>query len=95
MLDLALPVMLVVGGFLGRRKLLASEWAWLALGVIYPLSFNITFSLARYVLPRWPGLVWVGTWRGRARWAAVAAIVPCLFAMAWCAAKYASARWIG
>ncbi|HET6263163.1 MAG TPA: hypothetical protein VFG99_13140, partial [Chloroflexia bacterium] len=65
------------------------------LGIIYPLSFNITFSMARYVLPLWPGLVWVGTLRGKARWAAVAAIVPCLLLMAWCAAKYGSARWIG
>ncbi|HYP19673.1 MAG TPA: mannosyltransferase family protein [Chloroflexia bacterium] len=94
-LDLALPVMLLVGGFLARRKLLASEWTWLVLGLIYPLSFNITFSMARYVLPLWPGLVWVGTLRGKARWAAAAAIVPCLLLMAWCAAKYASARWIG
>lgn len=95
MLDLALPVVLLVGGFLARRKLYASEWTWLVLGIIYPLSFNITFSMARYVLPLWPGLVWVGTLKGRARWAAMAAIVPCLLLMGWCAAKYASARWIG
>jgi hypothetical protein len=75
--------------------LLASEWAWLALGIIYPLSFNITFSMARYVLPLWPGLVWLGTLRGRMRWLALAAVVPALLLMAWCASKYASARWIG
>lgn len=95
MLDLALPVILVVGGFLARRTLLASEWAWLALGIIYPLSFNITFSMARYVLPLWPGLIWLGTLRGRMRWLALAAVVPALLLMAWCASKYASARWIG
>lgn len=94
-LDLALPVLLLVGGFLARRALMPSEWAWLALGVIYPLSFNITFSLARYVLPLWPGLIWVGMLRGRARWLAFVVIVPSLLLMAWCAARYASARWIG
>ncbi|HEY0069068.1 MAG TPA: hypothetical protein VGE04_03775 [Chloroflexia bacterium] len=94
-LDLAMPVLLIVGGFLARRKLLASEWAWLVLGVVYPLSFNITFSMARYVLPLWPGLIWLGMLRGRARWLAFALIVPSLLLMAWCAAKYASARWIG
>ncbi|MDQ5823269.1 MAG: hypothetical protein M3441_03545 [Chloroflexota bacterium] len=94
-LDLALPVLLVVGGWLARRKLLASEWAWLAFGIIYPLSFNITFSMARYVLPLWPGLIWIGTLRGRMRWLALGAVVPALLLMAWCASKYASARWIG
>lgn len=94
-LDLSLPVVLIVGGILARRKLIASEWAWLTLGVIYPLSFNITFSMARYVLPLWPGLIWVGTLRGRARWLAFAGIVASMLLMAWCAGKYASARWIG
>ncbi|MDQ3928381.1 MAG: hypothetical protein M3328_04435 [Chloroflexota bacterium] len=94
-LDLALPLVLVVGAFLARRKLLASEWAWLSLGIIYPLSFNITFSMARYVLPLWPGLIWLGTLRGRMRWPALGAVVPALLLMAWCASKYASARWIG
>jgi hypothetical protein len=94
-LDLAMPAVLLVGGWLARRKLLASEWAWLVLGVIYPLSFNITFSMARYVLPLWPGLIWLGTLRGRARWLAFGAIVPSLLLMGWCASKYASARWIG
>lgn len=94
-LDLALPVLLIVGGVLARRKLFASEWTWLILGIIYPLSFNITFSLARYVLPLWPGLIWLGTLRGRARWLAFGLIFPSLLLMAWCAAKYANARWIG
>jgi hypothetical protein len=94
-LDLALPVLLIAGGMLARRKLLASEWTLLAFGIIYPLSFNITFSMARYVLPLWPGLIWLGTLRGRVRWLAVGAVVPSLLLMAWCASKYASARWIG
>jgi hypothetical protein len=94
-LDLALPVVLLAGGLLARRKLLASEWAWLALGIIYPLSFNITFSMSRYVLPLWPGLIWLGTLRGRGRWLAFGAVVPSLLLMAWCAARYAGARWIG
>jgi hypothetical protein len=94
-LDLGLPLLLVIGAFLARRKLLASEWTWLVLGIIYPLSFNITFSMARYMLPLWPGLVWVGTLRGRARWVVLGAIIPALVLMAWCASKYASARWIG
>jgi hypothetical protein len=94
-LDLALPVLLIAGGVLARRKLLASEWTWLAMGIIYPLSFSITFSVARYVLPLWPGLIWVGTLRGRARWLAFAGIFASMLLMAWCAAKYASARWIG
>jgi hypothetical protein len=94
-LDLALPVLLLIGAFVARRYLLASEWVWLVLGIIYPLSTNITFSLARYVLPLWPGLIWLGITKGRARLLSWAWIAASLLLMAWCARIYASARWIG
>jgi hypothetical protein len=94
-LDLAMPLLLLVGGLLARKRLLASEWTWLALGIIYPLSTNITFSLARYVLPLWPGLVWLGALRGRSRWVLAAWLVVSLALLAWCAGIYGSARWIG
>ncbi|MEO8287154.1 MAG: hypothetical protein ABI670_12060 [Chloroflexota bacterium] len=94
-LDLSLPVLLVIGGIIARKKLLASEWAWLLLGVVYPLSTNITFSLARYVLPLWPGLIWLGL-PGRAnRVVAAIWIVVSLALLAWCSRIYGSAHWIG
>src|SRR5439155_13151485 len=33
-LDLAMPLLLLAGGLLARKKLLASEWTWLALGIV-------------------------------------------------------------
>jgi hypothetical protein len=68
---------------------------WVLVGIIYPLSTNITFSLARYLLPLWPGLIWLGEpgkWR---RVVAVAWIVVSLALLAWCSRIYGSARWIG
>lgn len=94
-LDLALPLLLIIGAVIARKKLLASEWVWLALGVIYPLSTNITFSMSRYILPLWPGLIWLGTMRGSKRSIAVAAITLSLVLMAWCSSIYGGARWIG
>jgi hypothetical protein len=94
-LDLAMPLLLLAGGLLVRKKLLASEWTWLALGIIYPLSENITFSLARYVLPLWPGLIWLGTLGRRSRWIAVAWLAVSLALLAWCASIFGSANWIG
>ncbi len=94
-LDLALPVALLVGAWVGRTKLMASEWTWLALGIVYPLSTNITFSMARYVLPLWPGLVWLGMDKKGRRVVAVVWIAVSLALMAWCSSVYGSARWIG
>jgi hypothetical protein len=94
-LDLAMPIVLLAGAFLARKKLLASEWTWLALGIIYPLSTNITFSLARYMLPLWPGLIWLATLKKPAKWLLVPWVLFSLALMAWCAYWYGSARWIG
>jgi hypothetical protein len=94
-LDLALPVILLLGAWFARKKLMASEWVWLVLGIIYPLSTNITFSLARYVLPLWPGIIWLGMVKGRARAIAVGLILVSLGLMAWCSSIYGSAKWIG
>jgi hypothetical protein len=94
-LDLALPVAFLVGAWEARKHLMASEWSWLVLGIIYPLSTNITFSMARYMLPLWPGLVWLGTGRRFGRVVAVVWIVGSLALMAWCSRIYGSARWIG
>lgn len=94
-LDLGLPVILLVGAWLARKKLMASEWTWLVLGIVYPLSTNITFSLARYVLPLWPGIVWLGMVKGRMRGVVIGLILISLGVMAWCSSIYGSARWIG
>jgi hypothetical protein len=94
-LDLGMPVLLLVGGYLGRKKLMLSEWAFLVLGIIYPLSTNITFSLARYTLPLWPGLVWLGGVRRSRLWVVVTLVVLSLVLLAWCSRLYGSARWIG
>ncbi len=94
-LDLAMPLALLVGAFAARKKLLASEWVWLVLGIVYPLSTNITFSMARYVLPLWPGLIWLGTLRKGHRWVAVGFIAISLMLLAWCSYIYANAKWIG
>ena len=94
-LDLGLPVLLLVGAWIARKKLMGSEWVWLVLGIVYPLSTNITFSLARYVLPLWPGIVWLGMVKGKARGIVVGLILISLGLMAWCSSIYGSARWIG
>lgn len=95
MLDMAMPVLLLVGALVAWKKLLASEWVWLLLGIIYPLSENITFSLARYLLPLWPGLIWLGTIERSKRWLLVAWFLISLGLLARCASIYARARWIG
>ncbi len=94
-LDLTMPVLLLAGGFAARKKLVAAEWTWLALGVLYPLSANITFSMARYVLPLWPGLIWLGTLQKRSRWLGYALVLASLLLMSWCSRKYAGANWVG
>lgn len=98
-LDLAMPLLLLIGAFIARKKLLASEWTWLLLGIIYPLSTNITFSLARYVLPLWPGLIWLGAGVGiggkKTRIIASLWIIISLALLFWCSRIYGSARWIG
>jgi hypothetical protein len=94
-LDLGMPLILLAGGFLARKKLMMSEWVFLVLGIIYPLSTNITFSLARYTLPLWPGLVWVGTLKRSRLWLVLALMILSLGLLAWCSRIYGSARWIG
>lgn len=95
MLDLATPLVLAVGAFLARKKLLASEWTWLVLGIIYPLSTNITLSVARYMLPLWPGLIWLGTLKRGHRWIGVLVIGASLALLFWCSRIYGRAGWIG
>jgi hypothetical protein len=90
-----LPLLLLLGGIVARKRLQASEWVWLVFGIVYPLSTNITFSLARYVLPLWPGLIWLGQpgkWR---RTIAVVWIIISLGLMAWGSSIYGDGRWIG
>ncbi|HUS18011.1 MAG TPA: mannosyltransferase family protein [Chloroflexia bacterium] len=40
-----------------RRWLPPAEWAWLALGLIFPLSLGTTLAISRYLLPLWPAFV--------------------------------------
>jgi hypothetical protein len=94
-LDLGLPLLLCIGALLRRKQLTASAWVWLALGIIYPLSTNITFSMARYVLPLWPGLIWLGALPRAFRWLLVPWVLVSLTLMAWCSSIYGGARWIG
>ena len=94
-LDLAMPVILLIGGLVARARLTASEWVWLLLGIIYPLSTNITFSMARYMLPLWPGLIWIGLPnRGSRRFGALCIVIS-LCLLVWCSSIYGSAKWIG
>lgn len=58
-LDLGLPLLFVVLGVLGWRRgwLRPGDIAWLALGILFPLSSDNTRSLARYLLPLWPAMI--------------------------------------
>ncbi|HUP28003.1 MAG TPA: hypothetical protein VM409_06180 [Chloroflexia bacterium] len=93
--DLAMPPVLLAGGLLARARVKPSEWAWLVLGIVYPLSTNITFSLARYTLPLWPGLLWLAIPHRRVRLAGAVWLVGSLVLLAWCSSIYGSAHWIG
>lgn len=95
MLDLAMPAILLIGGLVARARLTASEWVWLLLGIIYPLSTNITFSMARYMLPLWPGLIWLGLPNRGSRRLGALCIVISLCLLLWCSSIYGSAKWIG
>lgn len=97
-LDVLVPPLMLVGAFIARKKLLASEWAWLLLGILFPLSSGTSNSLARYMLPLWPGLIWLGTLDrfGKAgRALQILWILVSLALLMWCASIYGSARWIG
>src|SRR5688500_15994259 len=94
-LDLAMPVVLILGGLAARARVTASEWVWLFLGIVYPLSTNITFSVARYMLPLWPGLIWLGLPGRRSRIFGAFCIAASLCLLIWCSSIYGSAKWIG
>jgi hypothetical protein len=94
-LDVLGPPVLLGGALAARKKLGPAEWTWLLLGILFPLSSNTTNSLARYLLPLWPGLVWLGMLRGGWRWVYVVWIGSSLALLAWCAGIYAGALWIG
>ena len=81
--------------FAARKKLGPTEWTWLLLGILFPLSSNTTNSLARYMLPLWPGLMWLGMLKGAWRWVAAAWILVSLGLLAWCSGIFGSAEWIG
>jgi hypothetical protein len=94
-LDVLMPWFLLAGAFAARKKLFASEWTWLLLGIIFPLSSGTYNSLARYMLPLWPGLVWIGMVKGRSRWVVGILMVISLGLMGYCSYIYGSAKWIG
>jgi hypothetical protein len=97
-LDVLMPPILLFGAFIAHKRLLASEWAWLLFGILYPLSSGASNSLARYMLPLWPGLIWLGTLgnRGRVVKALGFALIAALLAFqAWAASVYGHAHWIG
>lgn len=94
-LDLLMPPLLLLGAFVARKKLYAAEWAWLVLGIIYPLSAGHTNSLARYMLPLWPGILWLGMLGKRGRWLGIVLLMACLALQMWSAGIYANAKWIG
>lgn len=94
-LDVVTPPLMLAGGILARKKLLASEWVWLGLGILYPLSSGTSNSLARYMLPLWPGLIWLGMLGPRWRWLQVAWILGSLGLLVWCSSIYGNGKWIG
>jgi hypothetical protein len=93
-LDLALPLIMLIGAWVGRKKLFASEWAWLVPSIIFPLSTGSTQSMSRFVLTMWPGLVWLGVVRRWGRWVAIPVLLASLALMAWCSAQFSSIKWI-
>lgn len=94
-LNLGLPLIFVLGALAVRKKVQLSEWLWLLLGIIFPLSAGTTWSLNRFVLPLWPGVIWVGALPRKWRWMLLPLLLASLALMGWCAAKQASGRWVG
>jgi hypothetical protein len=93
-LDLALPAILLVGAWVARKKLFASEWTWLLLGIVFPLSTGSTQSLSRFSLMLWPGLVWLGAAGRWGKWVAIPLLLASLALMAWCSAEFAMGKWV-
>jgi Mannosyltransferase (PIG-V) len=96
-LDLSLPILFTILGLVGWKKgwLLPGDLAWLALGILFPLSTGTTFSLTRYLMPLWPAAIVMsrlGTQRpllGRAWLGASAALLVI------CTYLFANEKWIG
>ena len=102
-LDLALPAVMLVGAWVARKKVLASEWVWLVLNIIFPLSTGSTQSMSRFSLMLWPGLIWLGSVGGWEKWGALGRwgrwlVVPLLLLslalMAWLSAKFSMGKWV-
>jgi hypothetical protein len=93
-LDLALPAIMLVGAWVARKKLFASEWAWLLMGILFPLSTGSTQSLNRFSLMLWPGLVWLGTVGRWGKWVAIPLLLASLALMARFSAEFAMGKWV-
>jgi hypothetical protein len=96
-LDLAMPLLFTGLGVLGWRRgwLRPGDLAWLALGLIFPLSLNTTISLTRYLMPLWPALI-VGARLCTGRPGLERAwLVVSTGLLAVGAYLYANAKWIG
>lgn len=96
-LDLGLPLLFVYLGVIGWRRgwLRYGDLAWLALGLLFPLSADNTRSLARYLMPLWPAMLVVS--RLCDRWPTLERvwITVSVGLMALGAFIYGSGRWIG
>lgn len=94
-LDLLLPAIMVAGAWWARKKVLASEWVWLALSIIFPLSTGSTQSMSRFALTFWPGLLWLGTVGKWGRFVAIPLLLASMLLMAWLSAEFSMGRWVG
>jgi hypothetical protein len=96
-LDLGLPVLLAALGLLGWRRgwLRYGDLAWLALGILFPLSADNTRSLARYMMPLWPALIVVARLSEGRPGLERAWLVVSAGLLALCAYIFGSGKWIG
>lgn len=96
-LDLGIPLLFALLGLIGWRRgwLRPGDLAWLALGILFPLSADNTRSLARYMMPLWPALIVAarlceGRPMFKVAWLAISTAL-----LATCAFIYANGKWIG
>lgn len=92
--DLLMPVIMVAGAWVARKKVLASEWVWLLLSIVFPLSTGSTQSMARFALTFWPGLIWLGTVGRFGRLVAILLMLASMLLMARFSAEFSMGKWV-
>jgi hypothetical protein len=96
-IDLGLPLLFGALGVIGWRRgwLRPGDLAWLALGILFPLSADNTRSLGRYLMPLWPALIVAARLCEGRPHLERAWLVVSTGLLALCAYIYGSGRWIG